>query len=124
MGFLNDQVSSQGLPDTTTVPHHPTEAEEALQDAQNSGWKCNILAAHTRDAPYREGVEQCWKADGPEKTSFQTTTFLRAWNQVFPPDSPPSPSTMLDAEKKCNEVGRDVNTVTFLKNNGGDDMED
>lgn len=30
MGFLNDQVSSQGLPDTTTVPHHPTEAEEAL----------------------------------------------------------------------------------------------
>ena len=30
MGFLNGQVSSQGLPDTTTVPHHPTEAEEAL----------------------------------------------------------------------------------------------
>ena len=31
---------------------------------------------------------------------------------------------MPDTEKKCNEVGRDVNTLTFLRSNGGDDMED
>lgn len=30
VGFLNGRVSSQGLPDSTTVPHHPMEAEEAL----------------------------------------------------------------------------------------------
>ena len=104
-------------------PTTPRKQRKHWQDAQNSGRKCNILAAQPREAPHSKGVEQCWKANGPEKTSSQTTTFLRAWTRSSHLILP-SPSTVPDAEKKCSEVRRDMNTVTFLQSNGGDDMED
>lgn len=53
LGFLNGWVNSHRSSDTTTAPQGE-ERKLCWQDAQNSGRKCNILAAWSGKAPFND----------------------------------------------------------------------